>query len=58
MDPEQKERHRIANAKYRAKNRERLRLDKRIAYMLNPDTTKETNLMRYHVKKLLKEEGF
>jgi t-SNARE complex subunit (syntaxin) len=58
MDPEAKERHRIANAKYREKNRERLRRDKRIAYMLNPDATKESNLMRYHVKKLLKEDGF
>jgi uncharacterized membrane protein YgaE (UPF0421/DUF939 family) len=55
MDADQLQRHREANARYRAKNRDRINLDKQIAYLKNATTVREKNLIHYYQKKLVLE---
>lgn len=47
--------HREANARYRAKNRERINLDKQLAYQKNAAVIREKNLLHYYEKKLMLE---
>jgi hypothetical protein len=55
MNAEQLLKHREANARYRAKNRDRINLDKQIAYLRNAEAVREKNLIHYYQKKLVAE---
>ena len=55
MDHDKILKHREANARYRAKHRDRINLDKQLAYLRNAEAVREKNLIHYYQKKLVAE---